>query len=400
MDLLGLLSDYTFQNVVIGASLLGVVAGVLGSFALLRQQSLLGDTLSHAALPGICIGFLLVGARELSALLAGALVSGAAAALFVVAVTRWTRLKTDAALGAALSLGFALGIVLLSYIQNRGSAAQAGLESFLFGQAAALLRSDLWLLGGTAAVALLLVLALWKELKLVTFDPVYAATLGLPVAALEALLTVMVALAVVVGLQLVGVVLMAAMVIAPPAAARQWVRSLGAMVALSAAFGVLSGVAGAGISASYPGLATGPVVVLAASALALVSLVFAPGRGLLSERMRSRRLQARLRGGVVLDILERLEQEHGRHGYAAEQSMVSTALEVDAGRSLQRLEQAGLVERSMHHPGEGPHWSLTEAGREAASQGLGPTTASEAPPADPGAGGAGHASGERAPRER
>lgn len=364
MELFALLSDYTFQNVVIGSALLGIVSGVLGSFALLRRQSLLGDTLSHAALPGICLGFLVVGARELSALLAGALVSGAAAALFVVALTRWSRLKTDAALGAALSLFFALGIVMLTWIQNRGTASQAGLESFLFGQAAALLRSDLWLLAGTALVALAVVSLLWKELKLVSFDPIYAATLGLPVVLLEALLTVMVALAVVVGLQVVGVVLMAAMVIAPPAAARQWVDSLGSMVVLSAVFGVLAGVVGAGISASQAGLATGPVVVLIASLIALGSLVLAPERGLLSERIRNSRMRARLRGAAVLQVLERLEREHDERGYAAEEGMVSTYLQADARPTLRRLQDRGLVERRRHWPGEGPHWQLTETGRD------------------------------------
>ena len=385
MDALAILGDYTFQNVVLGAALLGVVAGVLGCFALLRQQSLLGDTLSHAALPGICLGFLVVGARELGALLAGALVVGALAGLAVVAIVRGTRLKTDAAMGATLSLSFALGIVLLTFIQQRGTAAQAGLETFLFGQAAALLRSDVWLLAGATVVALALVAAFWKEFKLVSFDPVYARTLGLPVAFLDVLMTVMVALAVVVGLQLVGVVLMAAMVIAPPAAARQWVRSLGGMVALSAAFGILSGVAGAIVSTTTSGLATGPVVVLAASAIALVSLVIAPERGLLSERLRARRLRAHLRGAAVLDVLDRLEREHDRPGYLAEEAMVSTYLETDARRSLRRLEERGLVERREHVPGEGPHWSLTDAGREAAADDATQraTDATTEPPDDP-----------------
>ncbi|WGF87423.1 metal ABC transporter permease [Marinivivus vitaminiproducens] len=292
--LVELLRDYTIQNVAIGAALLGVISGVLGSFAVLRRQSLLGDALSHAALPGICLGFIVAGTRDLGSILAGALTTGALAALVVLLLTRKSRLKTDAALGIALSVFFALGVVLLTRIQGSANASQGGLESFLFGQAAALLRGDLWVMGGITLAALTVTALVWKEFKLVTFDPVFAASLGLPVAALEVALTVMIALAVVVGLQMVGVVLMAAMVIAPAVAARQWTRTLGGMVVLAALIGMACGMAGALVSATSPGLATGPLIVLAASAVVLVSLFLAPGRGLLWEAAKRRTERRRL----------------------------------------------------------------------------------------------------------
>ncbi|NBB83887.1 MAG: iron chelate uptake ABC transporter family permease subunit, partial [Alphaproteobacteria bacterium] len=263
MTLAELLGDYTVRTVALGAALLGLVSGVLGCFAVLRRQSLLGDTLSHAALPGICLGFLIAGTREIASILAGALVTGVLAALLMLLLTKRSRLKTDAGLGIALSVFFAVGIVLLTHIQGTGNAAQGGLDSFLFGQAAALLRSDLWVMGGIAVVALGLVAAFWKEFKLVSFDPGYARSLGLPVVALEVLLTAMIALAVVIGLQMVGVVLMAAMVIAPAVAARQWVGTLERMVVLAAGVGIVSGVVGAVASALARGLATGPLIVLA-----------------------------------------------------------------------------------------------------------------------------------------
>src|SRR5690625_2896873 len=215
VDLAQFLSDFTVQNVLAGAILLGVSSGALGVFAVLRGQSLLGDVLSHATLPGVALGFMVTGSRDLGAITAGALVSGSLAALFVLMLVRTTRLKNDAALGSTLSIFFALGVILLTYVQQSGTSSQAGLDSFLFGQAAAILRSDLWLLGGLTTVLLSLVLLLWKEFKLITFDPLYARSLGLPVATLEALLTVAIAMAIVIGLQLVGVVLMSAMLVAP-----------------------------------------------------------------------------------------------------------------------------------------------------------------------------------------
>ena len=360
--MLTLLADHTIQNVTIGAVLLGMISGVLGSFAVLRQQSLLGDTLAHAALPGICIGFLIAGSRELPSLLGGALASSVLAALLMLALTRNSRLKTDAGLGAALSLFFALGVVLLTYIQGRANASQAGLESFLFGQAAAILRSDLWLMGGVTAFSLGLILLSWKEFKLVTFDPVFARTLGLPVVLLETTLTLTVAFAVVVGLQMVGVVLMAAMVIAPAVAARQWVKSLERMVLLSAAFGMLAGLIGALISVAGPGLSTGPLIVLSATALVIVSILIAPERGLLWEELKHFRDRRELDGNQLLTTLYNLASRHRDPEYPAELGMIDAYHGLGAWRTLKRLERQGLIMPVHHMPSEGRHWELTSAG--------------------------------------
>lgn len=368
MDFLALLQDYTVQNVAMGAALLGISSGVLGSFAVLRQQSLLGDTLSHAALPGVCLGFIIAGTRDLGSILLGALVTGSLAALFVMLLTRRSRLKTDAALGIALSVFFALGVVLLSYIQGTGNASQGGLDSFLFGQAAAILRSDLLVMGGVTLLALALVATFWKEFKLVTFDPAFAGSLGLPVTLLETLLTVMIALAVVIGLQLVGVVLMASMVIAPAVAARQWTNRLGHMVILAALIGAAGGVFGGILSATGRGLATGPLIVLSISAVVFVSLLVAPGRGLLWEAVQRWRNQRRLRTQRVLTTLYGLSLRHQDPAYKTEQGMISAYHGVGAGWTLARLERHGLVRRVAHMPEEGPHWELTAGGHTEAER--------------------------------
>ncbi|WP_265502171.1 metal ABC transporter permease [Paracoccus beibuensis] len=360
--MLALLGDYTIQTVAMGAALLGISSGVLGCFAVLRKQSLLGDTLSHAALPGICIGFLVAGSRDIGTILAGALVSGAVAALVVLVLTRMSRLKTDAALGIALSVSFAVGVVLLTYIQGGGNASQGGLDSFLFGQAAAILRSDLWIMGAVTAAALALVTLLWKEFKLVSFDPGFATSLGLPVVALEVTMTIMVALAVVVGLQMVGVVLMTAMIVAPAVAARQWTRSLGAMVVLAALFGIVAGVSGAVISATARGLSTGPLIVLAISVIVLVSLLLAPGRGLVWASLRRRRDRRSLAGRQVLSTLYGLAAEHGNQGYPTELGALDAFHGTPTRGTMQRLERRGLVAPVTHEPETTPHWELTPAG--------------------------------------
>jgi manganese/zinc/iron transport system permease protein len=363
-----LLNDYTIQTVAMGAALLGISSGVLGCFAVLRKQSLLGDTLSHAALPGVCLGFMIAGTRDLGSIMAGALFTGAAAALIVLALTRMSRLKTDAALGIALGVSFAIGVVLLTYIQGTGNASQGGLDSFLFGQAAAILRSDLWIMGGIALAALVLVSALWKEFKLVAFDPGFAVSLGMPVVVIEMAMTTMVALAVVVGLQMVGVVLMTAMIIAPAVAARQWTRRLGTMVVLAAVFGVVAGVTGAVLSATARGLATGPLIVLVISGIVLVSLMISPERGLVWEMVRHWRDRRSLRGRQVLMTLHALAEEHDDRGYRAELGSLDAYHGIDTRRALARLEQQGLVKPVTHEPETTPHWQLTTAGHAEAKR--------------------------------
>ncbi|MEL6478334.1 MAG: metal ABC transporter permease [Pseudomonadota bacterium] len=358
-----LLGDYTLRNVAMGAAILGVVAGVLGCFALLRRQSLVGDTLSHAALPGICLGFLVSGSRALEPLLAGALISGGLAGALVLLLTRTTRLKTDAALGIALSLFFAFGIVLLTLIQGQAGAAQAGLESFLFGQAASILPRDLWVMGVVGLAALALLAIGWKEAKIASFDPVFAQTIGVPVLAIEAALTLLIAVAVVIGLQMVGVVLMAAMLIAPAAAARQWARRLETMALLSAAIGAGAGMFGALLSALAPGLATGPLIVLSASAVTLVSILIAPGRGLLWQTLKRRADRRRLPGRRVLETMMQLAEDHGDPTYPAERGMLDTYHGAATRTALADLAAEGLIARASHMPNEGEHWVLTPIGR-------------------------------------
>ncbi len=369
MDL-SIFSDFTIRNVMMGAALLGISSGVLGSFAVLRQQSLLGDMLAHAALPGVCLGFLVSGSRQLLPILAGALLTGAVAALLMLLLIRRSRLKTDAALGAALSLFFALGIVLLTFIGNQNNAGQAGLEGFLFGQAAAMLPSDVQVMAVITLVSVGIIVLFWKELKAMTFDPGFAGSLGFPVLALDMLIIVTIALAVVIGLQLVGVVLMTAMIIAPAAAARQWVNTLGHMVVLAALFGAVSGVTGALISATGRGLATGPVIVICISLIVGLSLLVAPGRGLVWAWLESRRNRLNLRKGQVLTDLYKLAERHEDRRYPTELGMVNSYYGFSVRRVLRKLEADGLITQTEHMPEEAEHWRLTDKGYAEAQQTL------------------------------
>ncbi len=361
-----LLSDHTLRMVAFGSAVLGATSGVLGSFAYLRRQSLLGDMVSHAALPGIAIAFLITGAKSPLVLMAGAAAAGWLASIAVRHTVDRSRVPFDSALGMALAVFFGFGLVLLSYIQKQPNAAQAGLESFLFGQAASLLRRDVVTMAVLGFAVLAVVLLLWKELKLLSFDPDFAASTGLPVRRLDGLLTLLLVAAIVIGLQTVGVVLMSAMIVAPAAAARQWSRRLGPMAMIAAAVGVVSGVAGSVASAMVGRLPTGPSIVVALSVAVVVSLFAAPRRGLLWRWLRLGRIRREPDIDPVLMHLYALSLQHEAdpsHGHPVAVLRTMSPREIDVRRSLGRLQRLGLAEDSGSDL-----WAPTPSGRRRAER--------------------------------
>ena len=280
---IGIFTDYTLRYVALGSAILGITSGALGCFTVLRKQSLFGDALSHAALPGIGVAYLFAGAKDSLFLMLGAAVFAWFGGIVTLGITNTTRIKQDAALGITLSVFFGLGIVLLTYLQSTGGASQGGLDRFLFGQAAALIESDVINLGILAAACFVILIVFFKEFKIATFDSAFGQSLGFPTKYLSALLTSVIVVAVVIGLHTVGVVLMVAMLIAPAAAARQWISSLKSMLVLSAIFGGISGIIGSMISSTTEGMSTGPIIVIVITAILGISFFFSPKQGYLFQ---------------------------------------------------------------------------------------------------------------------
>lgn len=305
-------TDPNMQWILMGSLLLGLGSGVIGSFTYLRKQSLLGDALAHAALPGICIAFMLSGVKSVGLFMLGAILSGMLATFGISAITRYSRIKQDAALGIVLSVFFGIGIVMMTKIQHTGNGNQSGLDKYMFGQAASMMLSDVYMMGAVSLLLIVICALLFKEFKLVSFDPGFARGMGLKVAFLEQLLLLMTVVAVVIGIQAVGVVLVAALLITPAVAARYWTDALGLMVVLAGAFGALSGVTGTLISSTLTNLPTGPVTVLAATSLFVVSAVFAPGRGMVAKwirRLRNRsEVQRHLETAVIRQSSNAMER--------------------------------------------------------------------------------------------
>lgn len=369
MSLLDLLNslffDYTIRTVALGAAVLGIVSGVLGTFAVLRRQSLLGDAMSHAALPGVVLAFMLTGNKTPLALLLGAAVAGVLGALLLSAITRLTRIKEDSALGIILSVFFGVGLMLLTFLQKNPTASQAGLNTFLFGQAATLLQRDVVVMALFGGGALLVMALLWKEFKLLSFDADFGGSLGFPMRLLDILLTTALVIAIVIGLQAVGVVLMSAMIVAPAAAARQWTDRLSLMAVLAAFFGALAGLAGALISSLERGLSTGPLVVLAASGIVAISLLFANNRGLVWRWWQHRRNRQRLLLQSALLGLYNLARQHDdlHHPHTDQVLRAMRSGQAGVRHSLRVLAERGLVQQVR--PGL---WALTPPGVQAAQE--------------------------------
>lgn len=291
--------DATLRNVLVGSLILGLTSGVLGSFSVLRRQSLIGDTLAHAALPGICLAFMVSGTRTNEWLLTGGLATGLIGIFVMMAISRWSQVKPETALGIVLSVFFGFGILLLTRIQHANDAGQSGLDRFIFGQAATILPRDLVVMAAVAVVTLGIVFLLFKELKMLSFDPDFAAAQGMRPGVTSSILAALTVGVVMMGLQTVGVVLMVSLLIAPAVAARQWTRSLSSMIVLSGFFGILSGVLGAASSSLGDRLPTGPMIVTVASTIVLVSIFMAPDRGVFSRFRTGRDRARRMRNDLV-----------------------------------------------------------------------------------------------------
>lgn len=291
-------ADHTFRMVFWGTATIGLVAGALGSFAYLRKQSLVSDVISHAALPGTLVAFLVgaaipaIGGRNMMGLIPGAILAGAAAAWYANTVSAMSKIRIDTAMAVTLTVFFGAGMVLMRVIANRPFPGKGGIQDYLFGNASVITRADLAASLAIGFAALAPMLLLWKEYQIRTFDPVHSSVLGFRAALIDGIMFTSIVVATVIGVKAVGLVLMVAFVVTPPAAARQWTRTLPTMVALSAVIGAAGSGIGAYASIALGRVPTGPLIVLTLFAVFLVSVLFAPRRSIVTravERARGRR---------------------------------------------------------------------------------------------------------------
>lgn len=350
------------KYVLFGTILLSISSSVVGCFTFVKKKSLVGDVVSHAVLPGICLAFVLTGSKDPFTLILGAFVSGWISIVVMDKIIQHTKIKEDAATGFSLSVFFGVGILLLTFIQQSGNAAQSGLDTFLFGKAAALVGKDLVAFSLVAAIVICLVLLFFKEFKLISFDPTFAKVMGLPVNKLEFLLTSITVLAVVTAIQAVGVVLMAAMLITPAAAARFWTHTFHKMILLAALLGAFSGVFGAYISFTAPAMPTGPWMVMILSIIAILSFFLAPERGILMRQIKRHRIRKKLLEENILKAFYKL----GEHTPTPSSLSVDASANVLSQNFTPKQLKKGLAQlkrKAQLFQKEG-NWHLTPDGYE------------------------------------
>lgn len=353
-------SDPNIRYVVLGSVLLTASSAIVGTFTFLNKRSLVGDAIAHAVLPGICLGFILAGTKNPVVLILGAFITGWISLVLVEYISAKTRIKEDTAIGLVLSVFFGIGILMLTVIQKSGNAAQSGLDHFLFGKAAALVGDDLYAFLIVAVILLIAVYLLFKEFTLLAFDKDYARSIGLPVRRIELVLTSLIVLAVVIGIQAVGVVLMAAILITPSAAARFWTDKIVVMFFLASLFGAISGLTGAYISYIAPAMPTGPWIVIVISMIAFVSFFLAPKRGVIYRLIKQASIRKTINDENVLKVIYQLGEESKNFYVHRFPDEIIRRRRYERGnllRILKRLYRQGYLEQA------GNAWCLTPEGK-------------------------------------
>ena len=292
-----------FTWVILGCALIGAGSSAVGVFAFLRKQSLVGDAVAHALLPGVALAFILGGQKSVWILLPGAFVAGWLGLLSIEAISKYSKIKSDTAIATVLTVFFAGGIVLLTHIQQGDYGNQSGLDDFLFGKAAAMLPSDLLLFSMVDLVLIGLIILVYPYLKLFSFDPDFAKATGLPVKTIQFLLSSITVLAIASGIQAVGVVLMAALIITPAAAAAFLTHRLSRMILMAVSIGMFSAVLGVYISSLAIGMPTGPWIVVVLSLIAISAFLVAPKKGLLQRTLKRMHHRQKVNNENVLKIL-------------------------------------------------------------------------------------------------
>ncbi|MEM9853758.1 MAG: metal ABC transporter permease [Pseudomonadota bacterium] len=353
-------AGYNAALVTLGAAILGFAAGASGTFLFLRKRALVSDAVAHATLPGICLAFIAMVAlggdgRSLLGLLAGSALSAWLGLLIIEWIVRRTRLPEDAAIGTVLGVFFGVGVVLLTIIQTMGTGRQAGLESFLLGSTAGMLFSDALIITTGGALAVGAIWVLRRPLTLVAFDSGYAASLGYDVRRYDLAMMALAMAVTVIGLKLVGLILIVALLIIPAVTARFWTERAEKLFWIAASLGAVSGYLGAALSASAPDLPTGPLIVLIAAGIFVLSLFVAPSRGILSAVLRHRRFQARVhrrQGLLALAAQHPIREAYTLRLLKKEGLARADGVATDQGRGLAakvaRDEKRWAVAREIH----------------------------------------------------
>ena len=290
---ISIITQYSFIVVAIGTMLLAMATGIVGTISILKGQSLIGDAVGHASLPGIILAFMISGRKSSLILMLGAIVAGIVAFLLIQIISEGSKIEADTAMAVILSAMFGMGMVLKSYIQGNlkyQGASQSGLASYIFGQAAYILREDVYIILTVSIISLALFILFYKEIKVYVFDMVYAYTIGINSRLTSLLIMIITMILIAAGLKAVGAILISSMLITPAVTGLQWSNSYEKVLVIAAVTGAVSAFLGTFISSAVKGFSTGPSIILIMSVIALFSVLFAP-RGIVRMLLNIRKMR-------------------------------------------------------------------------------------------------------------
>jgi len=290
---ISIITQYSFIVVAIGTMLLAMATGIVGTISILKGQSLIGDAVGHASLPGIILAFMISGRKSSLILMLGAIVAGIVAFLLIQIISEGSKIEADTAMAVILSAMFGMGMVLKSYIQGNQKyqgASQSGLASYIFGQAAYILREDVYIILAVSVISLALFIVFYKEIKVYVFDMVYAYTIGINSRLTSLLIMIITMILIAAGLKAVGAILISSMLITPAVTGLQWSNSYEKVLVIAAVTGAVSAFLGTFISSAVKGFSTGPSIILIMSVIALFSVLFAP-RGIVRMLLNIRKMR-------------------------------------------------------------------------------------------------------------
>ena len=354
--------DVNIRYVALGTVLLGASSALVGCFTFLRKKALVGDTIAHSILPGICLSFMIFETKDPLMLLLGAMVSGWLSVYIVDYISANSKIKPDTAIGLTLSVFFGVGVLLLTHIQHSGNAAQAGLDKFLFGKAASLVQNDVITFGIVSVLLIGTIILFFKQFSLISFDVHFSKTIGLPVRTFEVILSSITVLAVAIGIQTVGVVLMAAMLITPAAAARFWTDKLKVMIVIAAIIGAISGLFGAFISFTAPSMPTGPWIVVVLSFIAIGSMLIAPKNGAISKIRKQKKNQRKILEDNIIKLLYKLGEKENDFFKNRSITTLKSYREIPTNKFLKGLN---ILKKKNQVALVNDLWVLTEEGKTA-----------------------------------
>ena len=350
--------DANITNVLLGTLMLGFTCGIVGVLVVLNKKALIVDAVSHSILPGICVGFMLSGVKNPVYLIAGGMVAGAIAVFLVDWISKKSRIKKDASIAITLSVLFSVGVILLNLIQHSGNSNQSGLSDFLFGKAATIVESDLYVFAFICGLVLIIIPIFYQHFKIALFDAGFAKTIGLSEKLIQSLISGLIIISTAIGIQTVGIILMSALIITPASSAFFWTNNFKKSIILLLLFAAISSVLGVFISYLSPDMPTGPWIIVMLSSIAILSAFFSK-KGLITKRIKAINNARKMIADNVLKTLYKLGEAQNQieNGRSLEEIQNFRAIaQTDLNKGLSILKNNGLVLEA------GSIWTLTEKG--------------------------------------